>query len=64
MKVHPDVVNSAMEAVANSDDGAGFCVKCGEEYYGYAEPDAEEYHCPCCKSKTVYGAEQILLCFG
>jgi len=52
----PDTIVEAAE----SDDGRGFCLACGEEHYDI-EPDAREYLCESCGADEVYGAEELLL---
>ena len=42
------------------DDGAGFCLACGEEAM-YCEPDARKYECESCGEFKVYGAQELLL---
>ena len=56
MKIDLDAV---MEA-AESGEGIGFCLACGDEAYG-VEPDARKYECESCGANKVYGAEEILL---
>ena len=55
-----DVVNTAMMLLGSTD---GVCIECGE-IVGGVEPDAEKYECEYCDTKTVYGAEQIILLYA
>jgi len=43
-----------------SDDGTGFCVRCGE-YTSGVEPDAAKYTCESCGQSSVYGIEILAL---
>lgn len=52
-------LDRVMEVVKNDED-IGFCITCGEEYIG-VEPDRRKMYCVKCRTKTVYGAEEILL---
>lgn len=45
---------------AQEQDGAGFCLKCGNEQSG-CEPDARGYECEACGARAVYGAEELVL---
>jgi len=38
----------------------GYCIECGAERE-CCEPDAREYECEECGSRSVYGAEELLL---
>ena len=44
-----------------SHEGMGFCISCGCESAEMVEPDARKYHCEECDTKTVYGADEILI---
>lgn len=55
-------VERIVEAV-EADDNLGFCLNCGQEDSGL-EPDARERECQCCRSLTVYGAEELLIMFA
>jgi len=48
------------ELMEHADVHDGFSVKCGEWTYGGWEPDAREYRCESCGSRSVYGAEQVV----
>jgi hypothetical protein len=63
-KLNPNVVDDAMEAVANNDDGSGFCVLCGSEAATYCDPDTRKAHCSDCGKNAVYGSEEILVQFA
>jgi len=52
-------LDEVMEA-AESGDGIGFCLSCGEQVDG-VEPDAHGYECASCGAHAVCGAEEILL---
>lgn len=52
-------VARVMEA-ALEDDGAGFCLACGEEQSG-CEPDARGYECESCGARKVYGAAELVM---
>lgn len=64
-KIHESVTESWLcELIEESETGLGnpgICLACGEETEG-CDPDAERYECDCCGKKTVFGAEQALLC--
>jgi hypothetical protein len=66
-KIHHSLtLNRVLAAVEESAFGltdTGLCIKCGAELL-HCEPDAEQYRCEECDSRSVYGAEQILLRFG
>lgn len=44
-----------------TEEGGGLCRHCGEESWG-VEPDARGLGCDACNSRSVYGAEEALLC--
>ena len=56
---HDDVMTAAEESMFGSEY-LGFCVACGYEQDG-CEPDARKYTCEDCGSKTVYGAEELIM---
>lgn len=62
--VHPSITEAVIvEAVERrmlSLDNPGFCTKCGEESFE-CEPDAIAYRCEECDTRTVYGAEELLM---
>ena len=43
------------------DSFEGICLNCGNRQHG-VEPDAENYSCESCGSKSVYGLEQAVIC--
>jgi hypothetical protein len=43
------------------EDNMGFCGNCEEFTHDCAEPDAQNYECPVCEQKTVYGAELAMV---
>ena len=53
-------VISEEEFADASENGAGFCLACGEEADG-CEPDARQYECDCCGESRVYGLSELLL---
>ncbi len=58
------LLDLAQDALEADEDGAGFCLACGEQYDGYAEPDARKYECASCGEWKVYGAAEILFMGG
>jgi hypothetical protein len=60
MKIHESITSDRIIAGCESGDYMGFCVACGEDAFG-VEPDARRYVCESCDSKSVYGAEELLL---
>jgi DNA-directed RNA polymerase subunit RPC12/RpoP len=51
---------SAAELMEHSEEYDGFCIRCGEWTFGGCEPDAREYRCESCGSRSVYGAEELI----
>lgn len=64
MKLHPsltqDVICDAVERHMTTLDNPGFCIACGLEHEG-CEPDMRKGRCEACGSRTVYGADELLL---
>ena len=64
MKLHPsltfEVIEEAVKRRMNSLDNPGFCINCGLEHDG-CEPDARKYPCKECGTRTVYGADELLV---
>ena len=60
MKMHASITVDRIMAACESDEHMGFCIACGDEAYE-VEPDARRYVCESCDSKSVYGAEELLL---
>jgi hypothetical protein len=56
----PTVVSEDEYAMA-SEDNQGFCLNCREFTRDCTEPDAENYDCPKCRGRRVFGAEQALI---
>jgi len=52
-------VDRVIEAIAE-DSYSGFCTECGNEQDG-CEPDARNYKCEACGSRSVFGAEELLI---
>lgn len=42
------------------DEYVGLCTKCGTVHY-VCEPDACQYKCEVCETKTVYGVPELLI---
>ena len=63
-QVHKSItIDRLMDAAERRDtclDNPGFCIACGEEAYE-CEPDARKYKCEACGSRSVYGAEELIL---
>ena len=59
----PDLDADRVIESAQSDDGTGFCLECGEERDG-CEPDARNYECYACGKMRIFGAEEILMMGG
>lgn len=59
--VTSDRVLALVENSMTSLGNPGVCLACGEDADG-CEPDARAYECESCERRTVYGAEEILLC--
>lgn len=63
MKLHHSLTPERIMACAEESmfgmADNGFCVACGEDYYG-CEPDARGYLCPQCGQMAVYGGEELL----
>jgi len=53
-------LEEVIEAEA-SDNGKGFCMKCGATRDGWTEPDVDDYPCDEGCGKFVHGAQEILL---
>jgi hypothetical protein len=62
MKIHESITFDLIEQAINSHDYVGFCLVCGAEHYG-VEPDAVGYTCEECESRSVAGAEEILISY-
>jgi len=56
-----DVLELAMEAIDNDDDGAGFCTACGSEASFWCDSDTRNAHCNDCGKDKVCGTGEILL---
>ena len=56
-------VDTAIGLLENGEDCTGICLNCNHTQSG-VEPDAERYDCESCDASEVFGAEQIILCFG
>ena len=54
------VIKNLNSIAKYSDEGKGFCVRCGH-VQGYCEPDARKYVCEKCKEAGVYGFEELLM---
>lgn len=62
MKLPAGLTLDAIVEAAQADEGAGFCLACGEEA-SEVEPDARAVKCELCDERQVYGAEELaLLC--
>ena len=61
---HPSITEGRiLDAVRRgifSLDNPGFCIACGDEHM-QCEPDAERYRCERCGTRTVYGADFLLI---
>jgi hypothetical protein len=55
-----EVICDAIERHITTLDDPGFCLVCGLEHGG-CEPDMRGGECEACGTKTVYGADEILL---
>ena len=51
---------SQVEKALREDISAGWCISCGRQHE-QVEPDAEDYRCEECGTRTVYGAEELIL---
>lgn len=65
MQIHKSITFERLEKAIEARNGAscenpGFCVTCGKEH-DCCEPDAREYTCEGCETKTVYAPEEILM---
>ncbi len=52
---------SISESELWGDSFEGICINCGNRQHG-VEPDAENYSCEACESRSVYGLEQAVIC--
>lgn len=59
--VHKKITETRVIKAINRDDGTGYCLSCGTQFDGHAEPDARQYHCDHCDADQVYGAQEILI---
>jgi hypothetical protein len=48
------------EYASFSQNSTGVCIKCGEDA-SEIEPDAHEYKCQSCGSRSVYGIEELVI---
>lgn len=53
-------IEEVIEAEA-SDNGKGFCMKCGAPRDGWTEPDVDDYPCEEGCGNFVCGAQEIML---
>ena len=57
---HIDTVLALAEDQMFGLENPGICIKCGSDQGG-CEPDAREYKCENCGSRSVYGAQELVL---
>lgn len=55
------VIFSEDEYTDHCDCNDGICLKCGSIKFGDCEPDAENYKCDVCDSRSVMGFEMALV---
>lgn len=60
-KLPPGLTLNMVIEAEESDNGRGFCMKCGAERDGWTEPDVEDYPCDEGCGNFVHGAQEILL---
>lgn len=51
----------SVEKKCNEDSYDGWCTKCGKWTHHSCEPDAVKYECPKCKTRNVYGAQELAI---
>ena len=55
-----DRILEAVESEMSGTENPGFCLKCGADADG-CKPDARNYQCEECGSRSVFGAAELLL---
>ena len=58
-EMHKSITPRRLMSAAKKGN-VGICVNCGKSTKG-VEPDARGYDCPHCKTKGVYGAEELMM---
>ncbi len=61
MKLPPGLLIEDVIAAEATDNGRGFCMKCGAERDGWTEPDVYDYPCDEGCGNHVHGAQEIML---